>query len=104
MKSKLPPHDEKLWQKAVNDTAKFLQGKPSGYRKITLPPVASKQEVVAARKAIHATQKRFAQVVGVSIDTVRAWETGRRRPEGPASKAIRLIRRDRHFAETFASA
>lgn len=101
---KLGPHDEKLWKQTLIDTKKFLEGKPSGYRKISLPVPASKKDVVEARKSISATQKKFAEVIGVSVETVRAWESGRRVPEGPASKAIRLIRRNRRFAATFAAA
>lgn len=104
MKFKLLPHDEKLWQQTLKDTVKFLEGKPSGYRKLPPPLVASKHEVIAARKSIHATQKKFAQVVGVSVDTVRAWESGRRSPEGPASKVIRLIRKDKKYAKVFEAA
>jgi putative transcriptional regulator len=102
-KIKLAPHSEKLWKQTLRDLPKFLAGKPSSYRKIELPAAASKKEVVEARKSIHATQRRFAEVVGVSVETVRAWEAGRRKPEGPASKAIRLIRKDKHFAELLAS-
>jgi DNA-binding transcriptional regulator YiaG len=104
MKSKLEPHNERLWQLALRDLPKFIAGKPSSYRKVTLTPTATKKEVVAARKSIHATQKRFAEVMGVSVETVKSWEAGRRLPEGPASKAIRLIKKSRHFAEVFEDA
>jgi DNA-binding transcriptional regulator YiaG len=104
MKSRLAPDNEKLWKKTLQDTPKFLAGKPSSYRKIELPVAATSKDVKAARKAIHATQRRFAGVVGVSGETVKAWEAGRRVPEGPASKAIRLIRTNAEFAELFEAA
>ena len=104
MKGKRGKHDERLWQQSVRDIPKFLKGEPSSYRKVDLPVPVTGQEVKAARVAIHATQRAFALIVGVSVETVKAWEAGRRLPEGPASKAIRLIRKDRAFAEAFAAA
>jgi len=104
MKSRLQPHNEKLWQQTLRDLPKFLAGKPSSYRKIDLPVAATSKEIKAARKSIHATQKKFAGVVGVSVETVKAWESGRRMPEGPASKAIRLILKDAKFAQKFEAA
>jgi DNA-binding transcriptional regulator YiaG len=104
MKSKLAPESEKLWKITLRDLPKFLAGKPSSYRRIPRPVAATSFEVKAARKSIHATQRRFALVVGVSVETVKAWESGRRAPEGPASKAIRLIRKNADFAEVFAAA
>ena len=104
MKSRLGLENEKLWKQALHDIPRFQAGKASSYRKIDLPVAATGKEVKAARKAIHATQRNFAAVVGVSVETVKAWEAGRRAPEGPASKAIRLIRKDSKFALLFASA
>jgi putative transcriptional regulator len=104
MKEKLGSHDERSWQEALKDLPKFMAGKPSSYRKIARPVPATVTEVKEARKAIHATQRRFASVVGVSVETVRAWEAGRRAPEGTASKVIRLIRKNAEFAQIFQAA
>lgn len=98
MKSKLKPFNEKLWQQAVRDADKALTGKPSSYARVTLPVPASQGEVKAARKAISATQRDFAVVVGVSLETVKAWEGGTRIPEGPATKLIRLLLKRPKFA------
>jgi putative transcriptional regulator len=40
------------------------------------------------------TQKDFALSFGVSLDTLRNWEQGRRHPEGPARVLLAVIERD----------
>jgi putative transcriptional regulator len=75
----------------VLDLKNFLEGKPSSYTRVELPVPAASKEVKAVRKAVHQTQRQFAQVVGVSLETVKAWEAGKRVPEGAATKLMRLL-------------
>lgn len=51
-------------------------------------------DVRAARRKLGMTQKDFALSFGVSLDTLRNWEQGRRRPEGPARVLLAVIERD----------
>jgi putative transcriptional regulator len=51
-------------------------------------------DVRAARKRLGMTQKDFARNFGVSIETLRNWEQGRRRPEGPARVLLTIIDRN----------
>ena len=37
------------------------------------------------------TQEEFARMIGISVDTLRNWETGRRCPQGPARALLRII-------------
>ena len=41
-----------------------------------------------------ATQKEFASLIGINIETLRNWEKGRRRPHGPARALLRAINAD----------
>jgi putative transcriptional regulator len=41
-------------------------------------------DVKAIREQYGLTQSKFAKLLGISIATLRNWEQGRRRPEGPA--------------------
>jgi putative transcriptional regulator len=91
MAIRLKPHDEKLWQEALRDLNKAEDDPSSTYSRVTLPEPASKSEIRAIRKALAVTQWTFAQLVGVSLETVKAWEAGKRVPEGPASKLMRLL-------------
>jgi DNA-binding transcriptional regulator YiaG len=46
------------------------------------------------RAKFDATQKQFAQLIGISVETLRNWEEGRRRPHGPARALLRAIDAD----------
>jgi DNA-binding transcriptional regulator YiaG len=73
------------------------------FRKSIVVLPAKPDEVKAARKALHVTQQDFANVIGVSLPTVKAWERGARQPDGVASKLIRLLRKQTKFANIWAS-
>ena len=41
-------------------------------------------DIRAIRERLNRSQTEFASLIGVSVATLRNWEQGRRRPEGPA--------------------
>jgi putative transcriptional regulator len=47
---------------------------------------------ISARQSVNLTQKEFAQLLDVSIDSVPDWEQGRRTPRGAARTLLRLAR------------
>jgi len=51
------------------------------------------EDIVALRKFVRLTQKQFAQAIGISVHTLRNWEQGRRKPEGPALALLRIAAR-----------
>jgi putative transcriptional regulator len=51
-------------------------------------------DIAAFRAASHGvSQARFAEALGISVDTLQNWEQGRRQPEGPAKALLRLLAR-----------
>lgn len=50
-------------------------------------------DVVALRRFIGLTQAQLARAMGISVHTLRNWEQGRRRPEGPAVALLRIAAR-----------
>jgi DNA-binding transcriptional regulator YiaG len=54
---------------------------------------ATGEDVVALRRFVGLTQTRFAEAIGISVHTLRNWEQGRRRPEGPAIALLRIAAR-----------
>ena len=48
----------------------------------------------AVRERLGISQAAFARMFGVSVWTLRNWEQGRRRPEGPARALLRFIELD----------
>jgi DNA-binding transcriptional regulator YiaG len=53
----------------------------------------SGEDVVALRRFIGLTQAQLASAMGISVHTLRNWEQGRRRPEGPAVALLRIAAR-----------
>ena len=53
----------------------------------------SGDDVVALRRFIGLTQAQLASAMGISVHTLRNWEQGRRRPEGPAVALLRIAAR-----------
>jgi len=44
------------------------------------------------RRQLELSQTQFASAFGISVATVRNWEQGRRRPDGPARVLLRLAK------------
>ena len=50
----------------------------------------SEPDVRAVRAHYGLSQEKFASLMGISVGTLRNWEQGRRRPEGPARVLLRV--------------
>jgi putative transcriptional regulator len=61
-----------------------------GKAKVEFEPV----DVGLIRAKFEATQQEFAKLIGISVETLRNWEEGRRRPHGPARALLRAIDAD----------
>ena len=44
-----------------------------------------------ARMALGLSQKEFASLIRTPVDTIRKWESGMRKPSGPARTLLRVI-------------
>jgi DNA-binding transcriptional regulator YiaG len=53
----------------------------------------SGQDIVALRSFIRLSQAEFARAIGISVHTLRNWEQGRRKPDGPALALLRIAAR-----------
>ena len=53
----------------------------------------SGEDIGALRRFVGLSQTEFAQALGISVHTLRNWEQGRRRPEGPANALLRIAAR-----------
>lgn len=48
------------------------------------------EDIRQLRERMQLSQPRFAAMLGISVGTLRNWEQGRRRPEGPARALLRV--------------
>ena len=49
----------------------------------------SGEDIAALRRFVGLTQAEFARAIEISVHTLRNWEQGRRKPEGPAIALLR---------------
>lgn len=53
----------------------------------------SGEDIAALRTFVGLTQTDFARAIEISVHTLRNWEQGRRKPEGPAIALLRIAAR-----------
>jgi putative transcriptional regulator len=70
--------------------------KASQRRRIMRGQIESGEDVAALRKFVGLSQEAFAGALGISVHTLRNWEQGRRKPEGPALALLRIAARHPH--------
>lgn len=87
---------EKIKQ-GLDEARVYARGERSAFQTHEVPPL----DVRAARKRLGMTQEGFSRAFGVSLDTLRKWETGARRPTGAARTLLRVIE---HNPEAVAAA
>lgn len=51
------------------------------------------EEIALLRRFVGLSQTEFADAMGISVHTLRNWEQGRRRPQGPAIGLLRIAAR-----------
>ena len=52
--------------------------------------VIEEPDVVKIRQKYNMNQQEFAALLGISIGTLRNWEQGRRKPQGPAKVLLKI--------------
>jgi putative transcriptional regulator len=57
------------------------------------------KKIKTIRNNLGLSQLIFAYIMGVSIKTVEAWESGRNEPQGPAQRILFLLEKDKKFLE-----
>jgi len=65
---------------SVKQGAAIMKGKMEPSRMFHFP----ESEVKKLREHYGLSQNKFASLIGISVATLRNWEQGRRKPEGPA--------------------
>ena len=74
---------------SVREAAATLRGEKPPSRTF----VVDNPDVKALRGSFRLSQTEFAQLLGISVKTLRNWEQGRRRPDGPARVLLQVAAR-----------
>ena len=62
-------------------------------KRLVMGQIESGKDVAALRRFVGLSQSQFAQAMGISVHTLRNWEQGRRKPDGPAIGLLRIAAR-----------
>ena len=73
------------------ESVKEMRAVRRGERKPARVTVVEPVHVQAIRRRLGMTQPEFAQLIGVSVATLRNWEQGRRQPHGPARALLKVV-------------
>jgi putative transcriptional regulator len=55
--------------------------------------VVSGEDIAALRRFVGLSQAEFARAMEISVHTLRNWEQGRRKPDGPALALLKIAAR-----------
>ncbi len=78
--------DFELLVESVKEGGSILRKEKEPSRKFVFSP----SDIKDIRKKAHTTQTEFADMIGVSVGTLRNWEQGRRVPNGPALALLKI--------------
>ncbi len=70
----------------------FTESELAHARRVLPPPLP--EDVRGIRQRLGLTQEQFASRYGFSVETIRNYEQGHRRPTGPARVLLRVIARE----------
>ena len=74
--------------------ADFVRAIPRRLReRLVRGKLRSGKDAAALRRFTGPSQQTFALALGISVRTLRNWEQGRRKPEGPALALLRVAAR-----------
>ena len=73
----------------LEDAEAYLHGARAGYEVHDI--AVSEPDVASIRGRTGLSQPAFARSIGIPLGTLKNWEQGRRRPEGPARVLLALI-------------
>jgi len=59
-----------------------------------------KEKIKEIRQKVNLPQKYFAELLGVTLKSVEAWESGKRQPTGTAKRLFQLIEKDPNIIST----
>ena len=82
--------DFELLMESVKEAGAIMRGEAQPSRKFEI----SSLDIKSIREGTRKTQNEFALMIGVSPGTLRNWEQGRRKPEGPAMALLKVVQQN----------
>jgi len=80
---------------SVKEAGAIMRGEAQPSRRIEV----SSLDIKAIREGTKKSQNEFALMIGVSLGTLRNWEQGRRKPDGPAMALLKVVAQNPQYVE-----
>ncbi len=80
---------------SIKEAGKIQRGMQNPNRKFEM----NVPDIKAIREKSNKTQIDFAHMIGVSVATLRNWEQGRRKPDGPALALLKIVSKNPEYVE-----
>ena len=87
--------DFALLVERIKEAGKIQRGHQKESRRFEM----NAPDIRAIREHSNKTQADFAYMIGVSVATLRNWEQGRRKPEGPALALLKIVSKNPEYVE-----
>ncbi len=80
---------------SVKEAGGIMRGEIKPSRRIEVTSL----DIKAIREGTKKSQNEFALMIGVSLGTLRNWEQGRRKPDGPARALLKVVAQNPEYVE-----
>ncbi len=90
-------------KKSLNEVNDFQNGKieikPIKRKKLIVEPPEefNPEKIKQVRQTTSLSQSGLAAILGISVKTVQAWESGRSNPLGPAARILSILQNEPDF-------
>jgi putative transcriptional regulator len=91
--------DKKLFEELDNNLKEAVKIAKGTTAAKSVYVVLSPAEIKTIRKSVNMSQATFARSFQLSLDTLKGWEQGKRKPDVAAANFLRVIKADPNFVQ-----
>ena len=91
--------DDKLHNELISNLKEGVRFAKSAKAKSTVYAVLSASDIKAIRASVKMSQATFARTFQLSLETLKGWEQGKRKPDAAAANYLRMIKADPQYVQ-----
>lgn len=91
--------DDKLHNELVSNLKEGVRFAKGSKSKSTVFAVLSAADIKAIRASVKMSQATFARTFQLSLETLKGWEQGKRKPDAAAANYLRMIKADPKYVQ-----
>ena len=91
--------DDKLHQELADNLKAGVQFARGKNAQATMYAVLSATDIKQIRASVNMSQATFARAFQLSLDTLKGWEQGKRKPDAAATNFLRMIKADPNYVQ-----